>query len=301
MIEVSELTKSYGGRAVVDQLSFQARPGVVTGFLGPNGAGKSTTMRLIAGLERPTSGTARVDGSSYRDLKAPLRRIGILLDAKAVYGARSAFDHLWCLARSNGIGRVRVRAVLRQVGLEEAARRRIAGFSLGMSQRLGIAAALLGDPPVLMLDEPVNGLDPEGIIWIRTLLRSLAAEGRTVLLSSHLMSEMEHTADHLVVVGSGRLIADTSMSALIDGSPATGVQVRCDDPACLAPLLTTAGATVDHGPQGRLLITGIEPGRISTLAAENGVTLHELATHRSSLEEAYLELTRHHTCHTAAL
>ncbi|MFB7056566.1 ATP-binding cassette domain-containing protein [Streptomyces vinaceus] len=300
MIEVDQLAKFYGSRKAVDQLSFQAKPGVVTGFLGPNGAGKSTTMRMIIGLDRPTHGTASVNGRVYASLPAPMREIGSLLDATAVYGARSASDHLWCLARSNGIGRSRVTEVLRQVGLSDTGRRRIGQFSLGMRQRLGIAAALLGDPPVLMLDEPVNGLDPEGIIWIRCLLRSLAAEGRTVLLSSHLMSEMEHTADHLVIIGRGQLIADTRMSELIDSSSRTFVRARCDDPGLLTPLLTRAGAMVQRTDDGALSITGMNTDQVLALTNEHAIPLRELAAHRSTLEEAYLELAQQHTDYTAA-
>ncbi|MFJ9610057.1 ABC transporter ATP-binding protein [Kitasatospora sp. NPDC101176] len=300
MIDVVNLTKSYGDRTVVDRLSFRAEPGVVTGFLGPNGAGKSTTMRMILGLDRPTRGTATVNGRAYATSPAPMSEIGALLDAGAVYGARSASDHLWCLARANGIGRRRVTEVLRQVGLEDAARRRIGRFSLGMRQRLGIAAALLGDPPVVMLDEPVNGLDPEGIIWMRTLLRRLATEGRTVLLSSHLMSEMEHTADHLVVIGQGRLIADTTVRELIDGSLQTCVRARCADPDRLAALLARTGAEVHCAPDGLLSITGTDTDEVSGLAAEHGIPLRELAVHRPSLEEVYLELTHQHADYTAA-
>ncbi|MFJ7209282.1 ABC transporter ATP-binding protein [Streptomyces sp. NPDC098789] len=299
MIEVTGLTKSYDGRTVVDDLSFRAEPGTVTGFLGPNGAGKSTTMRMIMGLDRPTSGSATVGGSRYDTLAAPMRDIGALLDAKALYGPRRAVDHLWCLARSNGIGRRRVTEVLEMVGLHEAGRRRAGGFSLGMGQRLGLAGALLGDPPVLMLDEPVNGLDPEGIIWIRTLLRSLAAEGRTVLLSSHLMSEMEHTADHLVVIGQGRLIADMTVQELIDNGSRTCVRVRAAEPERLATVLARTGAGVEQARDGLLSVTGLDTGQVSDVAAHHGIALRELAAHRSSLEEAYLELTQHTTDHGA--
>ncbi|RSS78659.1 ABC transporter ATP-binding protein [Streptomyces sp. WAC06614] len=301
MIEVTGLTKSYGDRTVVDRLSFQARPGTVTGFLGPNGAGKSTTMRMILGLDRPTSGSATVNGRPYAASAAPLHEIGALLDAKALYGPRRAADHLWCLARANRIGRRRVTEVLDLVGLQDAGRRRAGSFSLGMGQRLGLAAALLGDPPVLMLDEPVNGLDPEGIIWIRTLLRSLAAEGRTVLLSSHLMSEMEHTADHLVVIGRGRLIADMSMQELIDRGSRTCIRVRASEPERLASLLAHTGAGVTQETDGLLSVTGLDTPRISGIAAGNGIVLTELASHRSSLEEAYLELTQHATDYSSAV
>ncbi|NYI06448.1 ABC transporter ATP-binding protein [Allostreptomyces psammosilenae] len=295
MIEVEQLTKRYAGTVAVDRLSFQVRPGHVTGFLGPNGSGKSTTMRMILGLDAPTSGRALVNGRPYPSLTRPMHQVGALLDAGAAHGGRSALDHLHCLARSNGIGLARVASVLEQVGLAGVARRQVGEFSLGMRQRLGIAAALLGDPGVLLFDEPINGLDPEGIRWIRELLRALAAQGRTVLVSSHLMSEMALTADRLVIVGRGRLIADTSVAELADRFR-TGVLVRSPRAERLAGLLRAAGATVVPEP-GRpaggdaLSVTGLDAPRIGELAAREGVALHELTPRSASLEEAYLRLT----------
>ncbi|MFD7447632.1 ABC transporter ATP-binding protein [Kitasatospora sp. NPDC059827] len=293
MIEIQGLTKEYDGRRVVDELSFEVRPGVVTGFLGPNGAGKSTTMRLILGLDRPTAGRALVGGHPYAELAQPLRQVGALLDAQALHGGRTAQGHLRWLAASNGLPERRVGEVLAQVGLAEAARRRIRGFSLGMRQRLGVAAALLGDPPVLLLDEPVNGLDPEGIRWIRTLLRDLAAEGRAVLVSSHLMTEMALTADHLVVIGRGRLLADAATAEFIDRHGRPRIRVRAVDPTKLAALLGTG----DHGldatevADGAWEVTGAEPERIAALAAANGVVLYEIAVQQDSLEEAFMRMT----------
>lgn len=292
MIETSHLTKRYGGTTAVDDLTFQVRPGLVTGFLGPNGAGKSTTMRLILGLDAPTSGSARVDGRRYTDLPAPMRHVGVLLDARAVYGGRTAHQHLLCLAQSNGIARSRVAEVLGLAGLESAANRRVGGFSLGMSQRLGIAAALLGDPAVLMFDEPVNGLDPEGIIWIRSLMRRLAAEGRTILVSSHLMSEMALTADHLVIIGRGRLVADTSVDAFLQAHAVRGVLVRAERADELTRLLTGAGATVREGTEGALIVTGMDSTAIGKLATGEAIPLTELTPQRTSLEEAFMSLTR---------
>lgn len=291
-IEVRELTKKYGPATAVADLSFTVRPGRVTGFLGPNGAGKSTTMRVILGLDRATSGTATVGGRAFAEAASPLRLVGALLDASAVHGGRTAYRHLLALASSNGIGRRRVGDVLDTVGLTDVAGTRIKGFSLGMRQRLGIAAALLGDPPVLMLDEPVNGLDPEGIRWIRSFLRSLAAEGRTVFVSSHLMSEMQDTADHLVVIGQGRLIADTTMADLIRASGHDQVRVRTPRPAELISLLHKAGAVVDRLDDGALAVTGLHCDRIGDLAADAGVRLHELSPRRASLESAFMDLTR---------
>ncbi len=291
MIELRQLTKRYGEVAVVDGLSFDVRPGVVTGFLGPNGAGKTSTMRMILGLDRPTSGSATIGGRRYADLPVPLREVGALLDAQAVHPRRTAFGHLLSLAYGNGIGRRRVEEVLGLVGLADVAGRRPGGFSLGMKQRLGIAVALLGDPPVVLLDEPVNGLDPEGIRWIRTLTRSLAAEGRTVLLSSHLMSEMALTADHLVVIGRGRLIADTGLEAFVQSAARQGVLVRTPDARRLAPLLRESGATVRPGVDGGLMVTGMSGAEVGGLAGAHGIVLHELTPRRASLEDAYLELT----------
>jgi ABC-2 type transport system ATP-binding protein len=290
VIEVRELTKRYGATVAVDRLSFEVRPGRVTGFLGPNGAGKSTTMRVILGLCAAASGVALVDGRPYSSLRHPMRRVGALLDAGAVHGGRSALEHLRWLARSNRIGQARVPAVLEQVGLAGVARHRVGKFSLGMKQRLGIAAALLGDPGVLMFDEPVNGLDPDGIRWIRELMRDLAAGGRTVLLSSHLMSEMELTADRLVIIGRGRLIADTSVRDLA-GRYRRGVLVRSPRADELTGVLTGAGAVVTGDPAGGLSVSGLEVADIGDLAARHGIAVHEVTPRSASLEEAYMELT----------
>ncbi|TDC62676.1 ATP-binding cassette domain-containing protein [Streptomyces hainanensis] len=288
MIEATELTKRYGERTAVDGLSFTVRPGRVTGFLGPNGAGKSTTMRLILGLDTPTSGTVRVGGRRYRELVAPLRVVGSLLDAGGVHGGRSAHAHLAGLAASNGIPRRRVDEVLATVGLDPAtARRRTRGFSLGMGQRLGIACALLGEPEVLLLDEPVNGLDTEGIRWIRGLMRSLAAEGRTVFLSSHLMSEMELTADHLIVIGRGRLLADTGMREFIESNSRARTLVRAAEAERLRDVLDAAGASVRLDARGGWLVDGLDAPTIGALARAHDLTLHELAPRRSSLEDVY--------------
>ncbi|MFJ8621566.1 ABC transporter ATP-binding protein [Kitasatospora sp. NPDC093550] len=293
MIEIQGLTKEYDGRRVVDDLSFEVRPGVVTGFLGPNGAGKSTTMRLVLGLDRPTAGHALIDGRPYAELAEPLRRVGALLDAQALHGGRTARGHLRWLAASNGLPERRVGEVLAQVGLTDAAGQRIRRFSLGMRQRLGVAAALLGDPAVLLLDEPVNGLDPEGIRWIRTTLRALAAEGRAVLVSSHLMSEMALTADHLVVIGRGRLLADAATSDFIDRHGRTRIRVRAVDPAKLAALFTDAGHGLDatRVDGGAWEVKGAEPERIASLAAAQGVVLYEIAVQQDSLEEAFMRMT----------
>jgi ABC-2 type transport system ATP-binding protein len=296
MIEARNLVKRYGSTVAVDDLSFSIRPGMVTGFLGPNGAGKTTTMRMILGLDAPTQGSVTVGGRSYRDLPAPMREVGALLDAGALHGGRRAYDHLLCLARSNGISRSRVDEVLRIVGLEGVARRRAKGLSLGMGQRLGIASALLGDPAVLIFDEPVNGLDPDGIHWVRTLMRQLAAEGRTVLVSSHLMSEMALTADHLLVIGKGRLIADTSVDEFVRSSSQHSVHVRSPQAAELATRCREAGATVAGTGAGTdpdvIEITGMDSAEVGRLAADYGITLFELIPVRASLEEAFMELTR---------
>jgi ABC-2 type transport system ATP-binding protein len=294
MIEARGLVKRYGATTAVSDLSFSVRPGLVTGFLGPNGAGKTTTMRMILGLDAPTRGSVTVGGRSYRDLPAPMREVGALLDASAVHGGRRARAHLLCLAQSNGIPASRVDEVLRVVGLEGVARRRAKGFSLGMGQRLGIAAALLGDPAVLIFDEPVNGLDPDGIHWVRTLMRTLAAEGRTVLVSSHLMSEMALTADHLLVIGKGQLIADTSMDEFVRSSSRRSVHVRSPRAADLAARCREAGATVeDTGADPDVIeITGMDSADVGTLAATHGIALFELIPVRASLEEAFMELTR---------
>ncbi|WP_344647184.1 ABC transporter ATP-binding protein [Cryptosporangium japonicum] len=291
MIDVIGLTKRYGSTTVVDALSFTVRAGQVTGFLGPNGAGKTTTMRMIVGLAAPDGGSVTIDGRRYSDLPTPLTEVGTLLDAGAVHGARTAYDHLLALAVSNGLPRRRVDEVLARTGMDSAARKRAGEFSLGMRQRLGIAAALLGDPPVLIFDEPVNGLDPEGIRWVRELMRSLAAEGRGVLVSSHLMSEMAQTADHLVVVGRGKLIADTAMSDFMRAAGGGTVQVRVDDPGALARRLTAAGATVRNGLESSLVVSGMTAGEIGAAAAGLGLVLSELTPQRASLEDAFMELT----------
>ncbi|MFE5914150.1 ABC transporter ATP-binding protein [Streptomyces wedmorensis] len=293
MIEVNGLSKRYGDVFAVNDLTFTVRPGTVTGFLGPNGAGKSTTMRMILGLNRPTSGTATVDGRPFVRRRAGLHHVGALLDAGDVHPGHSAAAHLTALARTNGIGRRRVREVLEEVGLASAARRRVGGFSLGMRQRLGIATALLGNPPVLMFDEPVNGLDPEGVRWVRRLFRNLAAEGRTVLVSSHLMSEMENTAERLVVIGRGELIAEESVAAFAArGTQArTHVTVRTPDADRLATLLTSEGAEVRPDGPEVLTVTGTTADRIGELAFEHRFRLRELASRSASLEEAFMELT----------
>jgi ABC-2 type transport system ATP-binding protein len=291
MIEARNLTKRYGATLAVDGLSFDVKPGMVTGFLGPNGAGKTTTMRMILGLDHPNTGQVTIGGKRYRDLPAPLHEVGALLDAKAVHGGRTAYNHLLCLAQSNGIPRGRVDEVLAVVGLETVGRRRAGGFSLGMGQRLGIAAALLGNPEVLMFDEPVNGLDPEGIVWVRTLMRGLAAEGRTVFVSSHLMSEMALTADHLVVIGRGRLIRDEGVSEFVASSSRQSVRVRSPQEADLAAYLRAAGATVRPLTDGLIEVTGLDAAAIGELAAANRVVLHELTPQKASLEEAFMELT----------
>jgi len=288
-IEVRGLTKRYGPDTVVDDLSFTVAPGQVTGFLGPNGAGKSTTMKMIVGLAAPTRGSVTIGGRRYRDLPVPLAEVGALLDAGAVHGGRKAYDHLLALAVSNGLPRRRVGDVLVRTGLDGVAGKRAGGFSLGMRQRLGIAAALLGDPRVLIFDEPVNGLDPEGIRWIRDFMRSLAREGRAVLVSSHLMSEMAQTADHLVVIGRGKLVADTAVSELVRGEGA--VLVRTPDPG-FAQLLATAGATVREGAETSLVVSGMTSAEIGKLAAYHGVALAELTPQRVTLEDAFMELTK---------
>jgi len=291
MIEARGLTKRYGDKVAVDDLSFTVRPGRVTGFLGPNGAGKSTTMRMILGLDRPTAGSVTVNGKPFAQLYSAMREAGALLDAKAVHGGRSAYRHLLCLAQTNGIPRKRVGEVLGTVGLEDVAGKRSKDFSLGMSQRLGIAAALLGDPDVLMFDEPVNGLDPEGIRWIRLLMRSLAAEGRTVFVSSHLMSEMEHTADHLIVIGRGRLIADCPMAGFIAGASTAAAVVKTPDIQRLADVVNAAGGTLERDDDGDLTVRGLSAEQVAELALAHRIVLHYLAPARVSLEEAFMELT----------
>jgi len=288
MIEVRGVSKRFGVTLAVDELSFSVRPGVVTGFVGPNGSGKSTTMRMILGLDAPNAGEALVHGQAYVQLEHPLRQVGALLDAGAVHPGLRAVDHLRWLAISNALPRRRVHAVLELVGLGAVAQRRVGGFSLGMRQRLGLAAALLGDPPVLLFDEPVNGLDPEGIHWIRTFLRALAAEGRAVLVSSHLMSELEDTADHLIVIGRGRLIADTPVRELLTDERVT---VRASEPGRLMTVLAAAGATVVADGEA-LTVSGLASERIADLAFDGGLRLHELSPHRATLEEVFMDLTR---------
>lgn len=290
MIEVTGLTKTFGSTTAVDDVTFTVRPGIVTGFLGPNGAGKSTTMRMILGLDRPTAGTALVAGKPYRELSRPLRTVGALLDAKWVHPNRSARAHLRWMAASNGLPDSRVEEVLRQVGLTEVATKRAGGFSLGMSQRLGLAGALLGDPQVLLFDEPVNGLDPEGIVWIRRFMQALAAEGRTVLVSSHLLSEMAQTADHLLVIGRGRLMADTSVDAFVAQASEAAVRVRSPQLDTLRAALTERGLAV-RDDDGALVVAGVTAAEVGELAAARSVVLHELAGQHASLEEAFMKMT----------
>jgi ABC-2 type transport system ATP-binding protein len=291
MIEAQGLTKRYGDTLAVDDLSFSVAPGKITGFLGPNGAGKTTTMRMILGLDQPTAGRVTVGGQPFAQLTRPMREVGALLDAKALHGGRSAYNHLLCLAQSNNLPRKRVDEVLGLVGLTDVARKRTGGYSLGMGQRLGIAAALLGDPKVLMFDEPVNGLDPEGILWIRNLMKALAAEGRTVFVSSHLMSEMENTADHLLVIGRGKLIADCTVAEFIAANSQQSTRVRTPQPDQLAKLVATAGGTVRENGDGVLLVTGLFSDEVGDLAYENAIRIHELAPVHASLEQAFMDLT----------
>ena len=295
MIDVQGLSKRYGDRLAVDDLTFTVKPGIVTGFLGPNGAGKSTTMRLMLGLDRPSAGRATVNGRAYRDFEAPLHEVGALLEARAIHTGRSAYNHLLAQAQTHAIGRDRVDEVIRLVGLESVARKRVGGFSLGMGQRLGIAAALLGDPATLILDEPSNGLDPEGIRWIRNLLKQLAAEGRTVFVSSHLMSEIALTAERLVVIGRGRLIADTSVEDFVrSASGDAAVRVRCADPGRLAALLAAQGAHVEDDGDA-LSVQGTTSEEIGRLALEGGIALSELVVQEISLEDAFMRITRDST------
>ena len=307
MIEVRGLVKRYGAKTAVNDLSFDVEPGHVTGFLGPNGAGKTTTMRLILGLDYPNAGTVKIDGKQYAGLAYPMREVGALLDAKAVHGGRSAYNHLLCLAQTNNLPKRRVGEVLELVGLTDVARKRTKGFSLGMGQRLGIAATLLGDPAVLMFDEPVNGLDPEGILWIRNLMKALAAEGRTVFVSSHLMSEMENTADHLIVIGRGSLLADCTREEFIAHSSGQTVRVRTPQPDLLAKAISEAAASAAPNtraaagpntpasavtnPDGSLTVHGLTAEQIGDLAFDHGLRLHELTVVRASLEAAFMELT----------
>ncbi|MBY8888680.1 ABC transporter ATP-binding protein [Streptomyces sp. PTM05] len=291
MIELQGLTKRFGEKVAVDHLTFTVRPGIVTGFLGPNGAGKSTTMRMMLGLDNPTAGDVRIDGKRYAELKEPLKEIGALLDAQAVHGGRTAYNHLLCLAQANRIPRSRVGEVLEAVGLTPVARKRPKGFSLGMGQRLGIAAALLGDPRILMFDEPVNGLDPEGIRWIRNLMQSLAAQGRTVFVSSHLMSEMALTAEHLVVIGQGKLLADTSMADFIARNSRSFVRVRTPEPERMRDVLAAAGIEARTAGDGSFEVTGSTAADLGELAARERLVLHELSPQQASLEEAFMGLT----------
>ena len=292
MIEARELTKHYGDKVAVDHLSFVVEPGQVTGFLGPNGSGKSTTMRLILGLDRPNFGNATVFGRPYRQLTQPLRMVGALLEARAVHTGRTAYNHLLVLAQSQNLPRRRVDEVIDLVGLHPVARKRAGGFSLGMGQRLGIAAAMLGDPEVLVLDEPVNGLDPEGVLWIRNLMKQLAAEGRTVFVSSHLMNEMAVTAEHLIVIGRGKLIADCTTKEFIERSSEKSVLVRSPDAPALTEAVGRDGGIVTPAEDGALRVTHLEAPRIGELAAQHRLVLHELTPQRASLEEAFMELTR---------
>jgi len=291
MIEAEGLSKRYGDTLAVDNLSFSVAPGKITGFLGPNGAGKTTTMRLILGLDRPTAGRVTVNGKRFDQAGQPMRQVGALLDAKAMHGGRSAYNHLLCLAQSNNLPRRRVDEVLSLVGLADVAGKRSKGFSLGMGQRLGIAGALLGDPQILMFDEPVNGLDPEGILWIRNLMKALAAEGRTVFVSSHLMSEMENTADHLLVIGRGKLIADCTVAEFIAANSQQTVRVRTPQPDLMTKLVAAAGAAVREDGDGSMVITGLDASRVGDLAYDNAVRLHELSPVHASLEQAFMELT----------
>ncbi len=292
MIEVENVSKRYGDKIALDDVSFVVRPGVVTGFLGPNGAGKSTTMRLIVGLDRPTSGSARVNGKQFRDHPAPLHEVGAMLEARAIHPGRSAHSHLLALARSNGISRARVDELIDFVGLTGVARKRVGGFSLGMGQRLGIAAALLGDPGTLILDEPANGLDPEGIRWIRDLMRDVAAEGRTVLVSSHLMSEMAQTADQLIVIGRGRLLADTTVEEFIQRGASDVIRVRSPQLPQLAALLVAPGVTTEPSADGNALeVRGTTAESIGETAAAHRIVLHELVRQQASLEEAFMSMT----------
>jgi ABC-2 type transport system ATP-binding protein len=291
MIEARGLTKFYGARAAVSDLSFTVRPGIVTGFLGPNGAGKSTTMRLILGLDAPTAGDVRVNGRHYVDHPAPLSEVGALLEARAVHTGRSARNHLLSLAATHAIGARRVDEVLDLVGLSDVAGKRVGSFSLGMGQRLGIASALLGDPGTVILDEPINGLDPEGVRWVRNLLRALAAEGRTVFLSSHVMSELALTAEHVIVVGKGRLIADVGVAELLAGASASVVRVRSPEASQLRHLLAGPGISVTELEAGVLVVRGLDPAQIGAVASGHHLAIYELASEQASLEEAVMEMT----------
>ena len=292
MIEVENVSKRYGATLAVRNLTFTVQPGVVTGFLGPNGAGKSTTMRLILGLDAPDSGRALVNGKRYRDHAVPLAEVGALLEARSVHSGRSAYHHLLCLAQTHGISKKRVRELIDLVGLKKVANKRAGTFSLGMGQRLGIASALLGDPRTLLFDEPVNGLDPEGIQWVRGLLKQLSSEGRTVFVSSHLMSEMAQTAEHLIVIGRGQLLADTSVDEFVRGASKQSVRVRSPQLAELAERLSGADVTIESVEPALAEVRGLDAARIGEIAAAHGIVLHELTPVRASLEEAFMELTR---------
>ena len=292
MIEVTNVTKRYGKKVAVSDLTFEVRPGIVTGFLGPNGSGKSTTMRLILGLDAPNSGRTLVNGKPYRDHVAPLHEVGALLEARSVHTGRSAYNHLLALGQTHGIARGRVDELIDMVGLREVAGKRAGGFSLGMGQRLGIASALLGDPHTVMLDEPVNGLDPEGIQWVRKLLQKLASEGRTVFVSSHLMSEMALTAEHLIVIGRGRLIADMGVDEFVQGASKYSVRVRSPQVERLVELIAGPEVSVDPVEPSVVEVRGLGSERVGTIAAANGIVLYELSPQRASLEEAFMELTR---------
>ena len=292
MIQLDHLTKRFGAKTAVDDISVTIQPGKVTGFLGPNGAGKSTTMRMIMGLDRPTKGTALINGKRYAEFRSPLTEVGALLDAKAIHTGRSAYNHLLSLAATHGIPKARVHEVIGMTGLESVAGKRVGGFSLGMGQRLGIAAAMLGDPATLILDEPVNGLDPEGVLWVRQFAKHLAGQGRTVFLSSHLMSEMAQTADHIVVLGRGRVLADAPVDRILAGATRHAVRVRTPQPEQLARAVSGADVAIT-GVEAQLLeITGLSAAQIGEAAARDGIVLHELTPISASLEEAYLELTQ---------
>jgi len=292
MIEAKGLTKVYGEKTAVGGVSFTVQAGRVTGFLGPNGAGKSTTMRMIMGLDAPTSGSVTVNGQPFAQHKAPLREIGALLDAKAVHTSRTAYNHLLAMAATHSIPKSRVREVIEMTGLGDVAKKKVKGFSLGMGQRLGIAAALLGDPQTIILDEPVNGLDPEGVVWVRNLVKYLASEGRTVFLSSHLMSEMALTADHLIVIGRGRIIADAPIAEIITGKGNARTRVRTDQPERLMQLLAGTGVSVEVHERELLEVSGLDPRGIARTALDNQVMVYELTPLQASLEEAYMELTK---------
>jgi len=291
MITAHGLVKRYGAKTAVNNISFDIEPGLVTGFLGPNGAGKSTTMRMIVGLDRPTSGSVTVNGRAYADHAAPLREVGALLDAKAVHTGRSAYNHLLAMGATHGIGKARVNEVIGMTGLDSVAGKRVGGFSLGMGQRLGIAAALLGDPATLILDEPVNGLDPDGVLWVRNLVRSLAAEGRTIFLSSHLMSEMALTADHLIVLGRGSIIADAPIAEILAAASGASVTLRSPQASALATALAAPGVTITATGVDALTIAGLTAAEVGESAARAGLVLHELSPGSASLEQAYMQLT----------